>query len=347
MTTTLTSTAADTIAGRKQRWRDFLDMNQPPRHLFLIQFDPDAPVRPQPWPAHKQARIEYAWRLYERQMERLAWLRDDALPHLDPYTGTEIFAEAFGCAVQHPADDMPFARPLISDARQVAGIRVPDLGAKPLALMFEIADELRRRAGPEALMKLVDIQSPMDIAALIWDKNLFYIALRETPEAVLELAAKVRQLLTNFLDEWFRRYGTEFIAHYPAYYMPRGITLSEDEVGAVSGDMFLRYYLPELAELSHRYGGIGMHCCANARHQWANFKQIPNLRLLNFVQPNPVLRQAWSYFAGFVPQMHSWSGDGPAWTWPAQYPAGARLVLEVPAQTREEALELSERLAAR
>jgi hypothetical protein len=186
----------------------------------------------------------------------------------------------------------------------------------------------------------------MDIAALIWDKNAFYVALRETPEAVVELAAKVRELLTTFLDEWFRRYGSEFIAHYPAYYMPAGLTLSEDEVGAVSSDMFVKYYLPELAELSGRYGGIGMHCCAHARHQWGNFKMIPGLRLLNLVQPNEVLRQAWSFFAGTVPQMHPWSGDGPAWTWPAQYPAGARLVMEAPARTRDEAIELAERLRA-
>jgi hypothetical protein len=338
----------NSIAMRKQRWCDFLDMGILPErrsgHLFLIPFDPDAPARPHPWPDQKQARIEWAWQLYERQRQRMEWLHDDALPYLDPYTGTEIFAEAFGCSIQRPSDDMPFARPLISAASQVASVRVPDLSARPLADLFDIADELRRRAGPEALMKLVDIQSPMDIAALIWDKNTAYIALCETPEAMLELAAKVRELLMAFLDEWFRRYGTEFIAHYPAYYMPRGITLSEDEVGAVSREMFVQYYLPELAELSNRYGGIGMHCCAHARHQWDNFKRIPNLRLLNLVQPNPVLRQAWSFFADHVPQMHSWMGDGPAWTWPQQYPAGARMVIEAPAQTRDEALELCERL---
>ncbi len=344
ITTTHAAAAPDTVAARKQRWCDFLDMSRPPGHLFLIQYDPGVPARPQPWPENKRERIEWAWRQYERQMERLEWLHDDAIPYLDPYTGTEIFAAAFGCPVQRPADDMPFARPLISEASQVSGVRVPDLGVRPLADLFDIADELRRRGGPEALMKLVDIQSPMDIATLIWDKNRVYVALREAPEAVVELAARVRELLVTFLDEWFRRYGDEFIAHYPAYYMPKGITLSEDEVGAVSGDMFVKYYLPELAELSQRYGGIGMHCCANARHQWSNFGLIPNLRLLNLVQPNEVLRQAWSFFADRVPQMHSWSGDGPAWTWLAQYPPQARMVMEVPAQTRDEALECAQRL---
>jgi len=166
----------------------------------------------------------------------------------------------------------------------VSRIKTPELGSTPLTMLFEIADELRRRAGKNALIKLVDIQSPMDIAALIWDKNDFYSALIYAPEAVMELSVKVKELLTAFLDEWFNRYGVEFIAHYPSYYMPKGITLSEDEVGSVSPQMFVEYFLPELEELSNRYGGLGMHCCANARHQWENFKKIPNLRLLNLVQ---------------------------------------------------------------
>ena len=152
----------------------------------------------------------------------------------------------------------------------------------------DIADELRRRAGPDALMRLIDVQSPMDIAALVWDKNTFYAALIESPAAVKELAGRVKELLVAFLDRWFARYGGAFMAHYPQYYMSRGLTLSEDEVGAVSPEMFDALFLPELADLSARYDGLGMHCCANARHQWEGFKRIPDLRLLNLVQPMEV-----------------------------------------------------------
>jgi uroporphyrinogen-III decarboxylase len=272
------------------------------------------------------------------------WLEDDSIPYLDVYTGTEIFAEAFGCQVYRPEDNMPFAVPRIHSASEVAKLRVPDLSVAPLAMLFEIADELRRRAGKEAIVRLVDIQSPMDIAALIWDKNDLYVAIIDDPDAVKELAAKVDELMITFLDEWFARYGQEFIAHYPIYYMSQGITLSEDEVGAVDEEMFLEFYLPELVGLSERYGGIGIHCCADARHQWGNFKQVRNLRLLNLVQPVKELRAAYEFFATHVPQMHSWYGDGPAWTWPEQYPEGARVVMEANAASRDEALKLAERL---
>lgn len=330
------------IEKRKQRWRDFLSNGT--RYIFQINYQPDALPRPQPWPDKKSERIEWAWEMYQRHLARLEWLEDDSIPYLDVYTGTEIFAEAFGCRVYRPEDNMPFALPMIRSAREVSKLKIPALNSSYLMLLFEIADELRQRAGKDAIVRLVDIQSPMDIAALIWDKNDLYIALIDSPDAVKELAAKVRELMTTFLDEWFARYGQEFIAHYPIYYMPRGITLSEDEVGVVNEEMFAEFYLPELVDLSERYGGIGIHCCANARHQWENFKQVPGLHLLNLVQPVEELRIAYRFFAAYVPQMHSWFGDGPAWTWPGQYPENARVVMDVNAASKDEALEISEKL---
>lgn len=333
-----------TLLERKKRWQGFYDVRRPARHMFLIRFSENERERPWPNPDKKQDRVEWAWEQYLNQTRRAAWLDDDVIPHLDVYTGTEIFAEAFGCRVHRPPDNMPFALPLISRSSQVAALRVPDLDAPSLRILFEIADALQARAGPDAVLKMADIQSPMDIAALIWEKSAFYTAFLETPEAVRELAHKVYQLVTRFLDEWFSRYGRDFVAHYPDYYMPRGITLSEDEIGAVNPQTFEEFFLPELLPLSERYGGIGIHCCANARHQWAGLTRIPGLRLLNLVQPPDVLREAYHYFASAAPQMHSWCGDGHPLSWIERLPAGSRVVLQVSAESRAQAVELSRQL---
>lgn len=333
------------FADRKARWCAFHDRAPEMPFVFHVNYNPDMPARPGPHPALARERIEWAWLQYQRWMERAAWLHDDFIPSLDSYTGTEIFAEAFGCPVHRPEDNMPFALPIITRAEQVDDLAVPEVMNSSLALLFEIADELKRRAGAGALMRMIDVQSPMDIAALIWDKNTFYAAMIETPEAVQALAGKVRALLTAFLDAWFARYGREFIAHFPYYYMPQGMTLSEDEVGAVSTRMFDELFLPELIELSERYGGLGMHCCADSAHQWPGFKRIPGLRMLNICQPPDIVRAAYASFADTCGQFHWSVWDGPAWTWPAQWPAGARVVVDVGSETKDEALELAEKLA--
>ena len=188
-------------------------------------------------------------------------------------------------------------------------------------------------------MGLPDIQSPMDISALIWNKNSFYIALLEEPAAVKELSGKVFDLLTAFLDEWFSRYGTEYIAHYPSYYMSGGMTLSEDEIGAIDTNMFDEFFYDELCELSDHYGGIGIHCCADAVHQWDNLKRIPNLRLLNLnVEPERALH----YYADHVPQWHALPDEGGPSERIARMPSDAHAVIQINADSRLEAERIAE-----
>lgn len=339
---------------RKQAWREFMKPGAPGGFMFLVRYEDKAhgqsgPPPPQ-WPEKAAERVEYHWRAYQRGLERAATVQDDVIPSLNMMTGTEIFAEAFGCKVHRPADNMPFALPLIQAAEEVAAVKVPELSTSSLAYLFDMADELQRRAGPGAVMHMVDIQSPMDIAALIWEKSSFCMAMVESPEAVKELAGKVSTLLMAFLDEWFRRYGVEFVAHYPDYFMPRGLTLSEDEVGIVNPEMFGEFFLPELTALSERYGGLGMHCCADARHQWENFRALPGLRLLNLCNPpvrrgDEYIRDAYSFFTGTCAQMHyGWTPAGAASDWPRQYPAGSRVVVDVHAESEAAAAKLAETL---
>lgn len=305
------------------------------RAVAIVHFDDG--VRPWPYPQNKRERIAYALSVYRKQRERAEWLEDDRVPFLSPYTGTEIFAQAFGCQVHLSGDNMPFALPLVHSALEAAGLKVPDpFGA--LADVWEIAQALHS-AYPEAILALPDVQSPMDIAALIWEKSAFYAAMIEEPEAVLDLTEKIYELLTGFLDAWFKAFGSEFIAHYPDYYMPGGITLSEDEVGAISPAMFREFCLPHLNALSQRYGGIGLHCCADSRHQWSGFQTVRGLKTLNLVREPEVLAEAYGVFRGDCVQMHNISNVGPDGRFSLpQSASGARVVLQAWVKTRAEGL---------
>ncbi len=334
------------IEDRKMRWRQFLTPNGPVRRMRLVQFGEGRPARPPLWPDRHAERVEWMVRDYAWQAAQAAWLDDDKVPHIDCLTGTEIFAEAFGCAVHRPEDNMPFALPCVQNASEAARLKVPELSTSTLARLFDLADEARARVGAPVPLRLPDIQSPMDIAALIWEKSDFYIAMIEEPEAVQALAGKVRTLLTAFLDAWFQRYGTGYVAHFPTYWMEGGLTLSEDEVGVVNPAMFEEFFLPELEALSNRYGGLGMHCCAASEHQWAGFRRIPGLRLLNLIQPGDVIRRAIPVFADQVAQWHGVTGEGAGPCDTTAYPPEARAVLEVNAATAEEARRRAEVLRA-
>jgi hypothetical protein len=329
----------------KQRWRDFYNVHSDMKHLYIIDFCDGDVGGAWPNPDKKQERIDWSIKLYEYEMEQKNWLSDDKMPYLRNTTGTEIFAEAFGCSVCRPKNDMPFAVPMIREAKDIAKLKVPSIYDGSLSTIFEIADKTRSVCGKDALMGLPDIQSPMDIAALIWNKEDLFLAMYDELSAVKELAGMVNELLRAFLDEWFRRYGTEYIAHFPRYYMEGGLTLSEDEIGVVSREMFDEFFRDHLNNLSDRYGGIGIHCCANARHQWENLSQIQGVKMLNLVENAD---ETFDFFDKKCALWSYWCPDAqtPAWQYIDLCPnKNAHNVFFANPSTRDEALQLAEKYA--
>jgi len=286
------------IQRRIRCWEDFWVEDGRGKTRLVITCAEGAPAWVWPHPGLETERVEFAWQKYRLQMEHLNAWRDDSVPCLCLNTGTEIWAEALGCGVHRPGTTMPMAIPFIRSAREAAAVRVPRLEDSTLARWFEMAETLRARAGDGILFRLPDMQSPMDVVAQMWDKTDLFAAMMEEPEAVKELAAKTRDLIASFCDLFFKLHGTAFIAHHPAYHMPSGVTFSVDEVGSVSPEMFDEFFLGELDWFSERYGGMGIHCCANAEHQWANFAKVRGLRLMNFGNKLGYIQRAHSFFAG-------------------------------------------------
>ena len=323
---------------RKQHWLDFYNLDGKTRFLLVASYNKGGPAQPALWYEKKHERIDWAYAAWQAAMEETLHVPDDYVPSLSVMTGTEIFAEAMGCKVHYPLDSNPFALACVHDSAGVRSLSVPRWQDTRLSNLFEMADKLRSLAGSEALLHLPDIQSPLDIAALVWNKNTFYTALIDEPEAVHELIGKCKQLLFGFLDDWFTRYGSSFIAHYPEYYMENGVSLSEDEIGVISPRMFREYALPTLIELSERYGGLGLHCCADSERQWENLKLIPNLKVMNLVRPIKSQRESWKVFNGHVALYPYPCGEGEdCFSWPGQYPVGSHSVLTVEAKDRAQA----------
>lgn len=330
---------------RIRRWEQLYSAKPSKKMIHFIIYYPRVPSDP---PKRRKEtvseRIERAKRTYEWQMHNMNCYDDDAIPCIKPGGGTSTFAECFGCQVVYPENSPPFALPLVSDSRAASMLRTPKLEDTHLMDIFAINDEMRRFAGDTALIQLPDIQCPMDVAALIWDKNDLFPTMIDAPDAVLELAHKVMELQTAFLDEWFRRYGAQFIAHYPNYYMEKGITMSVDEIGSVSPAMFQEFFAGEINALSRRYGGVGIHCCANSAKQWEHLRQIEGLKMINLHRDRPEVFRAFDFFKDTCVQMHrplDWQNILPEELEKA-LPERCRVVLPLEARDLEHAKELAE-----
>ena len=217
---------------------------------------------------------------YAGKVKWLEEVRDDSVPYVNIVTNTAIYAAAFGCKVHEYADSRPAAVPLIDTPEQAGKLKTPDFSASPtLSRILEFAVLLQKEFGPDVPISVPDIQSPFDIAAQIWNKESFFIALYESPEAVKELVNKCQALLTDFLKEYFKTVPNRAsICCMDVWGPPElGCNVSEDEVGSISAEVFEEFCVPSLIELSKTFGGSVIHCCAKADHAHAGFNKIPDL----------------------------------------------------------------------
>lgn len=247
-------------------------------------------------------------RMYEYRLQWSEAIQDDSVPYANVWSGTALFAAAFGSPVHCYEDSPPCALPCVSTAEEADALAMPTLQARPLARALECAQLLREALGPDVPIAVPDIQSPFDIAALIWRKEDLFVAMYEEPEAVKRLVDKCHRLLVDFLQTFRREIGNVNYCHCPYAWAPPelGIWLSEDEAGSLTPAMFEEFCLPSLIDLSQTFGGLFMHCCANADHQYANLLKIPNFRGFNRHQDATDAQLTVDTFAGRTPWMVAW-----------------------------------------
>ncbi|OGV52704.1 MAG: hypothetical protein A2X49_16700 [Lentisphaerae bacterium GWF2_52_8] len=251
---------------------------------------------------------------YRRQVDFFEACGCDGVPVASLMTGTHIYAAAFGCPVHEFPDSNPCALPLLSSAKEADKLPEIEVRQSPgLQRIFELAEALRSELGKDVFLGPPDIQSGFDTAALVWSKSEFLCAMRDEEEkdSVKRLTDKCARLLKNFLKEFRREFPLTSPCHCPsgAWAPPEmGPWVSNDECGAFSNADFEEFCLPELIDLSETFGGLGMHCCASAEHQFESFKKIPNFYAFNRVkaqrgyapilsafdgQESPVFTLAW------------------------------------------------------
>jgi len=340
------------MSAREKENRELLaDLFAGPFRGHAITVSPE-PVEPEPsgdllYPDRPlEEWVDYGLKVYEARVKRLEALGDDSVPDVNPLTGTEVFAAAFGSPIYLPEGSRPHAMPVVATAEEADSLPEPDINAPPLERIFAYTERVHQKAGPEVPLRVPDIQSPFDIATLVWRKEELLVAMYDNPEAVKRLVDKCHRLLTSFLTEFKRRFPNCNLCHCPYAWAPPelGCWLSEDEAGAMSTAMFEEFCLPSLVELSNTFGGLFVHCCATADHQYPSLGKIPNLRGLNRVFQEPGPRPAIEAFSGQTVLLVAWYSEETICEMLDMALPDTRFLFNMPAQPLDEAKRTYERL---
>ncbi|MFW6212973.1 MAG: hypothetical protein ACOC8L_08730 [Spirochaetota bacterium] len=225
---------------------------------------------------------------YERRLETQRELDDDAVPYVRLITGTQLMAHAFGATVEQFPDQMPFARPIASNAKEAAAIEKPALeSCEPLMRVIELGEMVEAKLGPDVPLGPPDMQTGFDTACLLWEKSDMFVSLYEDDGLAVaeQLAGRCASLLAEFLSALRDRFPQMSPCHCPAVWCPPelGPWVSNDEAGSIGREHYDRFCHPELVALSERFGSVATHCCADAEHQFARFRETPGWYAFNRV----------------------------------------------------------------
>ena len=281
---------------------------------------------------------------YRRQVELTEAVDDDSVPCTRIMTGTHIYASAFGCDVHRPPDSNPCAKPMLSSAAEADKLEIPDIWKSPVFYrIFELAHIAEKELGKDAYLSPPDVQTGFDTAALIWDKTDFLCAMLDpdTAPAVKRLTAKCARLFKAFLTEFRKEFPNCSPCHCPGSWTPPelGPWLSNDECGNFSTEMFEEFCLPELIDLAETFGSLGMHCCADAEHQFESFKKIPNFYGFNRVAGSLGYAPLLDHFIGPQAPVHvlAWISEEDIEYLVNHAPDGTRFIFNAKGVTIEEA----------
>jgi len=211
--------------------------------------------------------IDEVYRNNLRHLE--SWLSlpwSDELPHLQPWFGTGVYANAFGCEYLWRTGEAPDSHVRYHRVEEVRGLAMPDWRVSPvMGMVLDCIDLLKERTRGRFPIALTDTQSPFDTATLVLDTSEFFTACYTEEETVHAFLAAITDLLIAFSREQTRRIGDDLVSR-PGHVMPslpgfRGITLSDDNLAVSSPLVNERFSLPCNQRIAEAFGGVTVPSC--------------------------------------------------------------------------------------
>ena len=123
---------------RKNRWEKFQNGSEKIKNIKMIEINEGLEKKPFIKDGRYDDLSDWIVKKYDIMCENTNWLKDDTVPYLDMLTGTEIFAESFGCGVVYPEDNNPFALHMISSCSEVSKVKVPNIWDTRINDIFEM-----------------------------------------------------------------------------------------------------------------------------------------------------------------------------------------------------------------
>ncbi len=282
-----------------------------------------------------------------------AWLSmewSDELPHMQPWFGTGVYANAFGCEYLWRKGEAPDTHPRYKGIEELRAIEMPDWRkSQVMGMVLDCIDALVEMTGGRVPIACTDTQSPFDTATLVMDTSEFFIACYNEEETAARLMDRIASLIVDFSREQARRIGEGRVAR-PGHVMPSlttqgGLMLSDDNLAVSSPFINEKFSLRSNEAIARELGGVGIHSCGVWDHTMRLLKgrgvMAVDCSVSPFWDPTPMTPEMVGAALGgsgiVVKARCGASREDIARAIKALAGPGHRLILDIPRVTQDEA----------
>ncbi len=221
----------------------------------------------------------------------------DTIPYMEPWIGTGIYANAFGCEYFWREDESPHVEYRYHKIEELRDVDYPDWRESPvMRMVLDTIDALKEATDGKLPIGLTDTQSPYDTATLILDAAEFFTACYTEPEIVHRFMGLITDLIIEFSKVQAERIGDELWAR-PGHIMPGlrslpGIAVSDDNLAVASPRINKEISMPYNARIGAAFDGIAVHSCGTYAHTMPALSRTEHVILIDFaaspsLDPNP------------------------------------------------------------
>ena len=207
--------------------------------------------------------------------------RDDTIQALHPIgSSTGWLTEVFGGETVWFHHRPPYPHPVIHEVAQIDRLR-PNFAGSPLyQAAIEHMRYYHRIVGDRIPIGPPDLQSPIDVASMIFDYTQLIYAMIDEPAKVHSLMRMITETMIEACHA-FRQEMTDYPMSHFNWWLPRGIFMSDDLQAVLNAELYREFAVPYAEMLAREFGGVALHSCGRILHNIDNVASIKGLIVFN------------------------------------------------------------------
>jgi len=205
-------------------------------------------------------------------------IKSDHIPALEPWFGTGLFANIFGCPYVWREGESPAVRYKYHHMDEIVGIQKPDWRKSEIALLaLDTIKYFKNKTGDAIPIVWTDTQSASDTATMILDASEVLVGCLLEPELMFDFMKLINDVTIEFscvqaelIGDCLIKPGHLFLSSGSF----SGMSISDDNLAVASPDVNKGFNLVLNNEIGKAMDGVAIHSCGDWTYTMPFIKEL-------------------------------------------------------------------------